>query len=110
MKRQSLEGAISKNIGFVSKSTMDGRADGAQVMVDRGFAYIGHLFSHGVSVLDVKDPKNPKPIAFLPSMENCWSPHLQTSGDLLLVANSYDFFANPKFADERTYYTQSVEQ
>jgi hypothetical protein len=110
MKGQTLDGAISKNVRFVSNSSMGGKADGAQVMVDRGFAYIGHLFSHGFSVIDVADPKDPKPVLFVPSMENCWSPHLQAFGDLLLVANSYDFFANPKFADEKNYYTQSVGQ
>ncbi|MHB8589574.1 MAG: LVIVD repeat-containing protein [Candidatus Dormibacteraceae bacterium] len=110
MKGQTLDGAISNNVRFVSNSSMGGKADGAQVMVDRGFAYIGHLFSHGFSVIDVADPRDPKPVLFVPSMENCWSPHLQTFGDLLLVANSYDFFANPKFADEKNYYTQSVGQ
>ena len=110
MSEQVLEGAVSKNIRFVSQSTMEGRADGAQVMVERGFAYVGQLFSHGFTVLDVRDPKSPKPVTFVPSMEHCWSPHLQTYGDLLLVANSYDFFANPNFADEKQYYTQSVGQ
>jgi hypothetical protein len=110
MKGKTLDGAISDNVRFVSNSSMGGKADGAQVMVDRGFAYIGHLFSHGFSVIDVADPRDPKPVLFVPSMENCWSPHLQTFGDLLLVANSYDFFANPKFADEKNYYTQSVGQ
>jgi hypothetical protein len=110
VSEQTLEGAVKKNIRFVSQSTMAGRADGGQVMVERGFAYIGQLFSHGFTVLDVRDPKSPKPVTFVPAMEHCWSPHLQTHGDLLLVANSYDFFANPKFADEKQYYTQSVGQ
>jgi hypothetical protein len=109
MSGRSLDGAVSQNVGFISQSNMGGRADGAQVMVDRGFAYIGHLFSHGFTVMDVRDPSTPKPFGFVPAPENCWTVHLQVHGDLLLVAHSYDFFANPHFT-EKTYYTQSVAQ
>lgn len=38
----------------------DGRADGVQIMVHQGFAYIGHIFSKGFSVIDVRDPRTPK--------------------------------------------------
>jgi len=110
MSDQTLDGAISKNIRFLGQSSMEGRSDGAQIMVDRGFAYVGQLFSHGFTVLDVRDPKRPKPAGFVPAPEHCWSPHLQAYGDLLLVAHEYDFYANPKFTNEETYYTQSVEQ
>ena len=42
-----------------------GRADGVQIMVHKGFAYVGHIFSKGFSVIDVRDPRDPKPVASL---------------------------------------------
>lgn len=110
MSEQILDGAISKNIGFVSHSSMAGRSDGAQIIVERGFAYVGHLFSKGFSVIDVHDPKHPHPLTFVPSPESCWSPHLQASEDLLLVAHSYDFYANLRTVNEKEFWTQSIEE
>ena len=52
------------NIKFVGHSDQGGRPDGVQVMVERGFAYIGHIFSKGFTVIDVRDPANPRPTAF----------------------------------------------
>ena len=53
------------NIKFLSHSDQGGRGDGVQVMVNKGFAYIGHGFSNGVTVIDVRDAKNPKTVNFL---------------------------------------------
>ena len=39
----------SRNIKFISHSDLGGRGDGVQVMVHRGFAYIGHGFSNGIT-------------------------------------------------------------
>ena len=63
-----------------------------QVMVDRGFAYIGQGFSGGVTVLDVRDPRDVQPVAFLPAIRNTWNIHLQTGDDLLLVIKAINFF------------------
>ena len=30
-------------------------------MVNKGYAYVGHMFSKGFSVIDVRDPNNPSP-------------------------------------------------
>ena len=35
-------------------------ADGVQLMVHRGYAYIGHMVSQGFSIVDVRDPKTRK--------------------------------------------------
>ncbi len=47
--------SMRKNIDFVSYSDQGGRGDGVQIMVHKGYAYIGHMFSNGVTVLDVTD-------------------------------------------------------
>ena len=81
-----------------------GRADGVQIMVHDGFAYIGHIFSKGFSVIDVKDPRRPKPVDYVPAPHNTWTLHLQQHEDLLLVVHAKDMFAQPELADERNYY------
>ena len=82
----------SHNIEFLSHSDQGGRGDGVQVMVNRGFAYIGHGFSNGVTVIDVRDARNPKTVNFLACPPNTRAHHLQTAthegfGDLLLAVN-----------------------
>ena len=49
----------SRNIKFISHCDLGGRGDGVQVMVHRGFAYIGHGFSNGITIVDVRDAKQP---------------------------------------------------
>jgi hypothetical protein len=55
----------SRNIKFVGHSELSGRGDGVQIMVHRGYAYIGHGFSNGITTVDVRDPKNPKVADFI---------------------------------------------
>jgi hypothetical protein len=100
----------ARNMRIVGHSDQGGRPDGVQVMVHRGFAYIGHMFSKGFSVVDVRDPKNPKPAAYLPAPPNTWNIHLQTDDDLLLVIHARDMFAAAEFADEKAYYKGQLGQ
>ncbi|HVV62096.1 MAG TPA: hypothetical protein VHD14_10115 [Pseudolabrys sp.] len=98
----------ARNMRIVGHTDQGGRPDGVQVMVQRGFAYVGHMFSKGFSVIDVRDAKNPKPVNFIAADANTWNIHLQVHGDLLLVINAKDMFAAPEFADERAYYSGAL--
>ncbi|WP_192457170.1 LVIVD repeat-containing protein [Musicola keenii] len=98
----------SRNMRLIGHSDQGGRPDGVQVMVHRGYAYIGHMVSQGVSIVDVRDPKNPKPAGFIAAPTGTWNIHLQTHDDLLLVVNARDLFADAHFAEEKVYYTRSV--
>ena len=40
----------TKNMRLVGHSDQGGKSDGVQIMVHRGYAYIGHIFSKGFSV------------------------------------------------------------
>ena len=82
-----MNAVASRNIKFVSHSDQGGRGDGVQIMVHRGYAYIGHGFSNGITILDVRDPKHPKPVDFLPCSSNTRALHLQIHDDLLLAVN-----------------------
>jgi hypothetical protein len=83
------------NMSWIGYSDLAGRSDGVQVMINKGFAYVGHPFSGGgASVVDVRDPRNPRPVNFLPVHPRSWSLHFQTCGDLLLVAEEFNFIAH----------------
>ncbi|MCA5918271.1 LVIVD repeat-containing protein [Pectobacterium brasiliense] len=98
----------SRNMRLIGHSDQGGRPDGVQVMVHRGYAYIGHMVSQGVSIVDVRDARNPKPAGFISAPPGTWNIHLQTHDDLLLVVNARDLFADASFAEEKVYYTRSV--
>ncbi|MDW3282960.1 hypothetical protein NQ232_25005, partial [Escherichia coli] len=40
---------FSRNMRLIGHSDQGGRPDGVQLMVHRGFAYIGHMVSQGFS-------------------------------------------------------------
>src|SRR5215468_4871482 len=94
----------ARNMRLVGWCDQGGRPDGVQIMVHRGFAYVGHMFSKGFSVIDVRDPSNPRAAAYLAAPPGTWNIHLQTHDDLLLVINAKDMFAAAEFADEKAYY------
>jgi hypothetical protein len=100
----------ARNMHLIGHSDQGGRPDGVQLMVHRGFAYVGHMFSKGFSVLDVRDPSNPRAINYIAAPPNTWNIHLQTHDDLLLVIHTKDMFASAEFADERAYYKGALGQ
>jgi hypothetical protein len=95
---------------IVGHSDQGGRPDGVQVMVHRGHAYVGHMFSKGFSIIDVRDAKNPRAVAYIAAPPNTWNIHLQVHDDLLLVIHAKDMFAAAEFADERAYYKGALGQ
>src|SRR4051812_31881586 len=98
----------TKNMKLVGYSDLGGRCDGVQIMVHKGYAYIGHIFSKGFEVVDVRDPKKPKPVKYVAAPPNTWTLHMQAHDDLLLVINNKDMFAQPELADEKNYYKGKV--
>lgn len=94
------------NFEFVGR-VEGGRADGIQCMIHKGHAYVSHVFSGGVSVIDVSDPRAPKPVNFLPTHPKSWSVHVQTANDILLVVEEFNFYS--VYVDETEYYGHSIE-
>ncbi len=100
---------FARNMRLIGHSDIAGRGDGLQVMLHRGYAYVAHPWSQGFSIIDVRDPKNPGEVTFVPAPPNTWTIHLQTHDNLLLVVNALDLFADKsKFPDEKSYYTRNV--
>jgi hypothetical protein len=100
-----IEAESARNISFVGYSDQGGRADGAQIMVNKGHAFVFHPFSGGVTVIDVRDPRRPQPVNFLPVHPRSWSIHGQAFGDLLLVIEEFDFFK----LQVKDYYGKSLD-
>jgi hypothetical protein len=98
----------ARNMRLLGHSDMGGRPDGQQVMVNEGYAYVGHMFSQGLSVIDVRDPREPKPVGYVPCPDGTWSLHLQSAEGLLLVANAQDLGRVKTLEDDRQYYSGSM--
>jgi hypothetical protein len=86
-KLQMSAAASAKNVRFLGRSDQGGRPDGVQVILHKGHAFVGHMFSDGYSVIDVRDPRHPKTVALVAAPKNTRSHHLQIHGDLLLAVN-----------------------
>jgi hypothetical protein len=100
--------AAAKNIRFLSRCDQGGRPDGVQIIVHKGYAYIGHMFADGFSVADVRDPLNPKTVAFIAAPKNTRSHHLQIHGDLLMTVNGPNVWAMQQYAKQQDYYGKSL--
>jgi len=87
----------ARNIRFVGHSDMNGKGDGVQVMVHRGYAYVGHGFSNGITTLDVRDAKHPKVTDFIACPQGTRAFHLPTHEDLLLAVNAPSVWTMQQF-------------
>jgi len=61
---------FARNLTLIGHSDQGGRPDGVQLMVSKGHAFIGHMFSQGFSVVDVRNPRDPKPVAYVAAPPN----------------------------------------
>ncbi len=102
-----MNAVASRNIKFVGHSDLGGRGDGVQVMVHRGYAYIGHGYSNGITTVDVRDPKNPKVVDFIACPPGTRAFHLQTHEDLLLAVNAPSVWTMQEFQTEKSYFSGS---
>lgn len=92
---QHLVPESAHDLKWLGHSDLGGRPDGVQVMVNKGFAFVGHPFTGGgATVVDVRDPRAPRPVNFIGVHPRSWSLHFQTFGDLLLLAEEFNFIAH----------------
>jgi hypothetical protein len=89
MAKHPLDGATYEGFEYLGYSDQGGRPQAVQIMVADGYAYLGQGF--GLTVLDVRDPREMKPVFYRPVLgQKTWSGHLQVHGDLLLVNEEID--------------------
>ena len=83
----------SPNFAVLGHTDQGGRPDGVQLMLHAGHAYIGHMFSDGITIVDVRDPRAPHAVGFIACPPNtrshticrcmtasCWPPIPPISG------------------------------
>ncbi len=74
-------------------------------MVHRGYAYVGHGFSNGITTVDVRDPKHPQVVDFIACPPGTRAFHLQTHEDLLLAVNAPSVWTMQEFqGDQKAYF------
>lgn len=59
---------------------------GGQVVVERNIAYIGHMeHPHGTLIVDVSDPRRPRPLAALSMPPGTHSHKVRVAGDIMII-------------------------
>src|ERR1700676_4607886 len=53
---------------------------------DRWYLYMGHLWLHGWSIVDVTDPINPKLVKFIKGPDNTWTIQMEMHDNLMITA------------------------
>src|ERR1700726_3937385 len=99
---------IGHRIKHLSYSDIGGRPDSIQIMSNRNHLYVGHMFSDGVTILDASDPRRLKPVNFFTAGQYTRTHHLQSSDNLLLVANGANIVAMQSYSDQRGYFENSL--
>ena len=79
-------------------------------MVHKGHAFVGHMFSDGFTITDVRDPRHPRPVNFIAAPPNTRAFHLQTHGDLLLTVNSPNIWVLQGYTDPNDYFKGSITE
>ncbi len=99
---------IGNRIKHIAYSDIGGRPDSIQIMSNRKHLYVGHMFSDGVTILDASDPRNPKPVNFFTAGQYTRTHHMQSSDDILLLANGANIVAMQSYSDQRGYFENSL--
>src|SRR5579883_1807054 len=80
----------ARNIKPIGYSDLDGRGGAFKMAIrhvnGRWFLYLGHLWNHGWSIVDVTDPTNPKVAKFIPGPDNTWTIQMELHDNLMLTA------------------------
>lgn len=78
------ETSLSKNLRQVGRIDIPG---GGQIVVDRGFAYVGHMKPpHGTSIVDVRDPARPRLVTTLELPDETSHTHkVRVVGDIMIA-------------------------
>jgi hypothetical protein len=95
---------------LLSTCDIGGQPDSLQIMLWRGHAFVSHPFSGGFSVVDVRDPREPRTVARVPPPPGTRTLHLQLSDGILLVTNEADNSASEKYLDKAQYFGTQLGQ
>jgi hypothetical protein len=75
----------SWNLRLVGHNDMSGDGDCMHVNLKDGYAFVGHMGDRGTSILDVRDPSDPRLVGRIPSFPHTHGHKVQIVDDVLLV-------------------------
>src|SRR4030081_3057183 len=99
---------IGHRIKHLSYSDIGGRPDSIHIISKIKHPPVGHIFSGGGTPLDDTAPRRPKPVSFFTAGQYTRTHHLQSSDDLLLLANGANIVAMQSYSDQRGYFENSL--
>jgi hypothetical protein len=82
-------GTEVRNVELIGYADLDGRPGfklALQVVGERWYLYVGHLWHRGWSVLDVTNPAHPRLERFWPGPDNTWTIQMQAADGRLMTA------------------------
>jgi hypothetical protein len=83
-------GWTASNMKPVGYSDLEGRGGAFKIAIkqvnNRWYLYLGHLWNHGWSIVDVTDPANPKYVKFVPGPDNTWTIQMELHDNIMLTA------------------------
>jgi hypothetical protein len=83
------KGWEARNMHPIGYSDLNGR-DAFKLAIrhvgDHWYLYMGHLWSHGWSIVDVTDPTHPKYVKFIPGPDNTWTIQMTLHDNLMITA------------------------
>jgi hypothetical protein len=98
---------MTASLRLLGYSDLGGRPHGIQVMVRDEHAYIGQGRYGGFSIVDVANPREPRPAGFVPTAPGTLNIHLQVHDNLLLVVDGANLFR--LYGSWEAYYAQSMQ-
>jgi hypothetical protein len=73
------------NVRPVGHSDLGGSGDGMHIQLKDGYAFVGHMGEAGTSILDVRDPTDPRFVGRIPASVNTHAHKVQIQGDVMLT-------------------------
>lgn len=91
---------IVRNLDIVAHTDLGGKPDGIQLQYQeidgQSYLYLGHLWSGGVSILDVTTPSSPEVVGFVPTPnEHSWHIKVQVADGIMMLPCEFLFFTTP---------------
>lgn len=86
----SLDHPVMQGMEVVAHSQMNGHPDALQMQYQevngKHYLYVGHIWGHGVSILDVTDPAQPEVVGFIPcGSDAAWHIKVQLADGILML-------------------------
>jgi hypothetical protein len=80
-----MRAAASHRMRLVGRCDLDAAGDGMHINLCDGYAFFAHMGNAGTSIIDVRDPSDPRLVGRIPAPPNTHSHKVQILGDILLV-------------------------